>query len=48
VIIRVVCTLLIINSAYAYLAPAIALIVGSHFIPLGFIFRRTIVFSIAG
>jgi hypothetical protein len=40
--------LLIINGAYAYLAPAIALIVGLHFIPLGFIFRRTIDFSIAG
>jgi hypothetical protein len=48
VIIGVVCTLLIINGAYAYRAPAIALIVGLHFIPLGFIFRRTIDFSIAG
>jgi hypothetical protein len=46
--IGVVCTLLIINGAYAYLAPAIALIVGLHLIPLGFIFRRTIDFSIAG
>lgn len=48
VIIGVVCALLIVNGAYAYLAPAIALVVGLHFIPLGFIFRRTIDFYIAG
>jgi hypothetical protein len=47
VIIGVVCALLIVNGAYAYLAPAIALVVGLHFIPLGFIFRRTIDFYIA-
>jgi hypothetical protein len=48
VIIGVVCVLLIMNGAYAYLAPAIALVVGLHFIPLGFIFHRTIDFYIAG
>jgi hypothetical protein len=48
VIIGVVCALLIVNGAYAYLAPAIALVVGLHFIPLGFIFHRTIDFYIAG
>jgi hypothetical protein len=47
VIIGVVCALLIVNGGYAYLAPAIALVVGLHFIPLGFIFRRTIDFYIA-
>ncbi|HEX5906744.1 MAG TPA: hypothetical protein VFY56_06975 [Propionibacteriaceae bacterium] len=48
VIIGVVCALLIVNGAYEYLAPAIALVVGLHFIPLGFIFHRTIDFYIAG
>lgn len=48
VIIGLVCVLLIVNGGYAYLAPAIALVVGLHFIPLGFIFRRTIDFYIAG
>ena len=48
VIIGVVCALLIVNGAYAYLAPAIVLVVGLHFIPLGFIFHRTIDFYIAG
>jgi hypothetical protein len=48
VIIGVVCALLIVNGAYAYLAPAVALVVGLHFIPLGFIFHRTIDFYIAG
>jgi hypothetical protein len=47
VMIGVVCALLIVNGWYAYLAPAIALVVGLHFIPLGFIFRRTIDFYIA-
>lgn len=48
VIIGVVCALLIVNGGFAYLAPAIALVVGLHFIPLGLIFRRTIDFYIAG
>ena len=48
VIIGVVCALLIVNGAYAYLAPAIALVVGLHFVPLGLIFHRTIDFYIAG
>jgi hypothetical protein len=48
VIVGVVCVLLIVTGGYAYLAPAIALVVGLHFIPLGFIFRRTIDFYIAG
>jgi hypothetical protein len=48
VIIGFVCALLIMNGGYAYLAPAIALVVGLHFIPLGFIFRRTIDFYVAG
>jgi hypothetical protein len=48
VIIGVVCALLIVNGAYAYLAPAVALVVGLHFIPLGFIFHRTIDFYVAG
>ena len=47
VIIGVVCALLIVNGAYAYLAPAIVLVVGLHFIPLGFIFHRTIDFYLA-
>jgi len=47
VIIGVVCALLIVNGGYAYLAPAIALVVGLHFIPLGFIFHRTIDFYLA-
>jgi hypothetical protein len=47
VIIGVVCALLIVNGGYAYLAPAIALVVGLHFIPLGFLFRRTIDYYIA-
>ncbi len=48
VIIGVVCALLAINGAYAYFGPAIALVVGLHFIPFGFIFRRTIDFYIGG
>lgn len=48
VIIGLVCALLIVNGGYAYLAPAIALVVGLHFIPLGLIFRRTIDFYVAG
>jgi hypothetical protein len=47
VVIAIVCALLATNGAYAYFAPAIALVVGLHFIPLGFIFRRTIDFYIA-
>lgn len=48
VVIAVVCALLAINGAYDYFAPAIALVVGLHFIPFGFLFRRTIDFYIAG
>jgi hypothetical protein len=47
VVIAVVCALLAINGAYAYFAPAIALVVGLHFIPFGFLFRRTIDYYIA-
>jgi hypothetical protein len=47
VVIAVVCALLAINGGYAYFAPAIALIVGLHFIPFGFLFRRRIDFYIA-
>ena len=32
----------------AYLQPAIALVVGLHFIPFGFLFRRTFDFYVAG
>jgi hypothetical protein len=38
---------LAINGGYAYFAPAIALVVGLHFIPFGFLFRRSIDFYIA-
>jgi hypothetical protein len=48
VIIAVVCALLGMTGADAYFAPAIALVVGVHFIPFGFIFHRTIDFYIAG
>jgi hypothetical protein len=48
VIIALVCALLAISGAYDYFAPAIALVVGLHFIPFGFLFRRTIDFKIAG
>ena len=41
VVIAVVCTLLAINGGYAYFAPAIALVVGLHFIPFGFLFVAT-------
>jgi hypothetical protein len=47
VVIAIVCALLAINSGYAYFAPAIALIVGLHFIPFGFLFHRRIDFYIA-
>lgn len=47
VVIAVVCALLAMNDGYAYFAPAIALIVGLHFIPFGFLFRRSIDFYIA-
>jgi hypothetical protein len=47
VIIAVVCALLAISGGYAYFAPAIALVVGLHFIPFGFLFGRTIDFYIA-
>ena len=47
VVIAVVCALLAINGGYAYFAPAIALVVGLHFIPFGFLFRRSIDFYIA-
>jgi hypothetical protein len=47
VVIAIVCALLAINGGYAYFAPAIALIVGLHFIPFGFLFRRRIDFFIA-
>ena len=47
VVIAVVCALLAINGGYAYFAPAIALIVGLHFIPFGFLFRRRVDFYIA-
>jgi hypothetical protein len=46
VIIGVVCALLGMRGAYDYFGPAIALVVGVHFVPLGFIFRRTIDFYI--
>jgi hypothetical protein len=48
VIIAVVCALLGMSGADAYFGPAIALVVGLHFIPFGFIFHRTIDFYIAG
>jgi hypothetical protein len=48
VVIAIVCVLLAINGGYAYFAPAIALAVGLHIIPFGFIFSRTIDFYIAG
>ena len=48
VIIAVVCALLGMSGADAYFGPAIALVVGVHFIPFGFIFHRTIDFYIAG
>lgn len=48
VIIAVVCALLGMSGAGAYFGPAIALVVGLHFIPFGFIFHRTIDFYIAG
>ena len=38
VVIAVVCALLAINGGYAYFAPAIALVVGLHFIPSAFSF----------
>jgi hypothetical protein len=47
VVIAVVCALLAINGGYAYFAPAIALVVGLHFIPFGFLFHRSIDFYIA-
>lgn len=47
VVIAVVCAFLAINGGYAYFAPAIALVVGLHFIPFGFLFRRSIDFYIA-
>jgi flagellar biosynthesis protein FliQ len=47
VVIAIVCALLAINDGYAYFAPAIALVVGLHFIPFGFLFRRSIDFYIA-
>jgi hypothetical protein len=37
VVIAIVCALLAINGGYAYFAPAIALVVGLHFIPFGFL-----------
>jgi len=48
VVIGAVSGLLIADDAGAYLQPAIALIVGLHFIPFGFIFRRTVDFFVAG
>jgi hypothetical protein len=47
VVIAIVCALLAINGGYEYFAPAIALIVGVHFIPFGFLFRRRFDFFIA-
>jgi hypothetical protein len=47
VVIAIVCALLAINGGYAYFAPAIALVVGLHFIPFGFLFHRSIDFYIA-
>lgn len=41
-VIGVVCGILGARGAYAYFGPAIALVVGLHFLPLGIIFRRTI------
>ena len=40
--------LLIAHGAAPYLQPAIALIVGLHFVPFGFLFQRRIDFFIAG
>jgi hypothetical protein len=48
VIIALVCALLGMSGAYAYFGPAIALVVGLHFIPFAFLFHRTIDFYIAG
>ena len=47
-LIGVVSGLLSANGATSYLQPAIALVVGLHFIPFGFLFRRTIDFYVAG
>ncbi len=47
-VIGAVSGLLIANDAAAYLQPSIALIVGLHFVPFGFLFRRRIDFSVAG
>jgi hypothetical protein len=48
VIIAVVCAVLGARGAYDYFGPAIALVVGLHFIPMGFLFHRTIDFYIGG
>ena len=36
------------RGAYAYIGPAIALVVGLHFVPLGIVFRRTIDYYVGG
>ena len=41
-VIGVVCAILGARGAFAYFGPAIALVVGLHFLPLGIVFRRTI------
>ena len=46
--IGIVSGLLAANGATSYLQPAIALIVGLHFIPFGFLFRRIVNFYVAG
>lgn len=48
VVIFAVCALLGATGGTNYINPAIALIVGTHFIPLAWVFRRTIDFYVAG
>ncbi len=48
VVIGAVCALLGANGGSDYFGPVIALIVGLHFIPFGFLFRRSIDFYIGG
>jgi hypothetical protein len=43
VIIALVCALLAISGASDYFAPAIALVVGLHFIPFGFLFTGPLI-----
>jgi hypothetical protein len=47
-VIFVVCAVLGANGGTNYVNPAIAMIVGVHFIPLAWVFRRTVDFYVAG